>query len=45
MSADKPVASAEANGSDAADLAKVCISADCDYLGALLTDSIRPSKS
>jgi hypothetical protein len=24
MSADKPVASAEANGSDAADLAKVC---------------------
>jgi len=37
MSADKPVASAEANGSDAADLAKVCFEPTVTYLGNTLT--------
>jgi len=46
MSADKPVASAEANGSDAADLAKVPMHpAGCKYLDAILTASGLPRAS
>jgi hypothetical protein len=45
MSADKPVASAEANGSDAADLAKVCAQPAATNSGTMLTGNIRPFKS
>jgi len=45
MSADKPVASADANGSDAADLAKVCVQPAAAIHTVQYANNVRPSKS